>query len=431
MAGAGVPYRVGREGRDEYGESLAPDHADKQLQGYNFRLTMTDRAENRAPVPKPDGYRREDYLALLPLLENKAVKRIFDLTSAIYKRQTPKLPNGKYDINDVSRGIVRLSLPHLNNAWPDGDEATRRRIFDAHVRHNIGMLYFLQHDKAVPAKFQQEARSWGLCRGELTHNGHLPEQLYVREGRRMVGRYVFTQRDTERARDTNHARAVFHTDAVAMGDYGPNCHGTDHEGPTIGGRHTGEFYQRAAPYQIPYGTILPKNIDNLAVPVACSSSHVGFCALRLEPIWMSLGQAAGEAIGLALKSDAPLPEIKPAAIRARLHGTGVATIYTSDVPEESDYFVAVQWWGSLGGFIALDRTTDDEPAPYGKWGKHRIGQYFEAFPEHAVGLDEPLDERVRSAWKAIAKSSDADLQALTKLRTRGDFIRTAWRQTRE
>jgi hypothetical protein len=431
MAGAGVPYRVGREGRDEYGESLAPDHADKQLQGYNFRLTMTDRAENRAPVPKPDGYRREDYLALLPLLENKAVKRIFDLTSAIYKRQTPKLPNGKYDINDVSRSIVRLSLPHLNNAWPDGDEATRRRIFDAHVRHNIGMLYFLQHDKAVPAKFQQEARSWGLCRGELTHNGHLPEQLYVREGRRMVGRYVFTQRDTERARDTNHARAVFHTDAVAMGDYGPNCHGTDHEGPTIGGRHTGEFYQRAAPYQIPYGTILPKNIDNLAVPVACSSSHVGFCALRLEPIWMSLGQAAGEAIGLALKSDAPLPEIKPAAIRARLHGTGVATIYTSDVPEESDYFVAVQWWGSLGGFIALDRTTDDEPAPYGKWGKHRIGQYFEAFPEHAVGLDEPLDERVRSAWKAIAKSSDADLQALTKLRTRGDFIRTAWRQTRE
>jgi len=436
MAGAGVPYRVGREGRDEYGESLAPAQADKQLQGYNFRLTMTDRVENQAPVPKPDGYRQEDYLALLPLLENESVKRIFgdpfmNLRGGIYKRQTPKLPNGKYDINDVSHSIVRLSLPHLNNDWPDGDEAIRRRIFDAHIRHNVGMLYFLQHDKAVPAKFQQEARSWGLCRDELTYNGHLPEQLYVREGRRMVGRYVFTQRDTERAPDTNHARAVFHADAVAMGDYGPNCHGTDHEGPTIGGRHTGEFYQRAAPYQIPYGTLLPKKIDNLAVPVACSSSHVGFCALRLEPIWMSLGQAAGEALGLALESDAPLSEIRPAAIRARLHGTGAATIYTSDVPEDSDDFAAVQWWGSLGGFIALDRTTDDEPAQYGKWGKHRIGQYFEAFPEHAVGLDEPLDERVRSAWKAIAKPIGVDLQALAELRTRGEFIRTAWRQTRK
>ena len=431
MAGAGVPYRVGREGRDEYGESLAPAEADKQLQGYNFRLTMTDRVENRAPVPKPDGYRHEDYLALLPLLEKNSIKRIFDVRDAIYKRQTPKLPNGKYDINDVSRSIVRLSLPHLNNDWPRGDEAARRRIFDAHVRHNIGMLYFLQHDKAVPAKFQQEARLWGLCRDELTHNGHLPEQLYVREGRRMLGRYVFTQCDTERAPDTNHARAVFHADSVAMGDYGPNCHGTDHEGPTIGGRHAGEFYQRAAPYQIPYGTILPKTIDNLAVPVACSSSHVGFCALRLEPIWMSLGQAAGEAIGLALESDAPLSEIRPAAIRARLHGTGGSTIYTSDVPEESDDFAAVQWWGSLGGFIALDRTTDDDPTQYGKWGKHRIGQYFEAFPEHAVGLDEPLDKRVRSAWKAIAKSIGADLQVLAELRTRREFIRTAWRQTRK
>ncbi|MEL7337646.1 MAG: FAD-dependent oxidoreductase, partial [Planctomycetota bacterium] len=406
LAAAKLPYHIGREGRDEFGESLAPGKPDGQLQGYNFRLTMTDRKDNMAAVPRPDGYRREDYLPLLELLSSKKLKRIFgdpyrNLPGGIYKRQTPKLPGGKRDINDVSRSIVRLSLPHLNNEWPEGDEKTRRRIFDLHVRHNIGMLWFLQNDEAVPEEFQREANSWGLCRDEMTATGHLPEQLYVREGRRLVGRYIFTQRDTERTPGSGHARAIFHADAIAMGDYGPNCHGTDHEGPTIGGRHTGEFYQHAAPYQIPYGTILPKTVDNLAVPVACSSSHVGFCALRLEPIWMSLGQAAGEAIALAAPSQTPLHQITADAIRTRLHETRTATIYTSDVPEESQDFAAVQWWGSLGGFIALDRSPDD-PAEYGRRGKQRIGQYHEAFPEHAIGLDQTLDAKQQASRRRVS-----------------------------
>ena len=321
---------------------------------------MTDRAENRAPVPKPDGYLREEYLPLLRLLRNGTIKRVFgdpyrNLPGGIYKRQTPKLPNGKRDINDVSHSPVRLSLPNLNRDWPEGDAETRKRIFDEHVRHNVGMLYFLQHDKAIPEAIQKDALQWGLCKDEFTDNHHLPEQLYVREALRMIGLYVFTQHDTERIPGTSDARAVFQPDAIAMGDYGPNCHGTFHEGPIIGGKHTGEFYQRAAPYQIPYGTLLPKTIDNLAVPVACSASHVGFCALRLEPIWMSLGQAAGEAIELAMESEVSLATVAPSAIRARLHETGAATIYTSDVPEESAEFRAVQWWGSEGGFIAIDR----------------------------------------------------------------------------
>lgn len=432
LAAAGVAYRVGREGRAEYGESLAPENEDRQLQGYNFRLTMTDQPANMAPVPQPPGYDRADYLELLPLLEKGEVKRVFgdpyaNLSGGIYKRQTPPLPHHKRDINDVSRSNVRLSLPGQNEEWPEGDEVTRQRIFDEHLRHNVGMLYFLQHDEAVPAKFRDDARTWGLCKDELAENGHLPEQLYVREARRMVGAYVFTQRDTERSPGTGHARAVFHADAIAMGDYGPNCHGTQHEGPLFGGRHTGEFYQPAAPYQIPYGTLLPKNVENLAVPVACSSSHVGFCALRLEPIWMSLGQASGEAIGLALEADVPLQAIKPAAIRERLHATGVATIYTSDVPEESPDFAAVQWWGSAGGLIALDRGPNDEPADYGRRGKQRIGQYYHAFPEHAVGLEQPLDDVLRKDWLALAAEVAPGAKGLGEAQTRGDFIRLAWK----
>ena len=103
----------------------------------------------------------------------------------------------------------------------------------------------------------------------------------------MQGVYVFTHRDSEHAPDD--ARAVLHWDAIATGDYGNNCHGTERQGTRFDGRHTGEFYHPVPPYQIPYGVLLPPDLDNLLVPVAASSSHVGFCALRLEPIWMSLG----------------------------------------------------------------------------------------------------------------------------------------------
>ncbi len=431
MAAADVPFCVGREAESQYGENLAPEIADDQVQGYNFRLTMTDVPQNRVPISKPAGYNRDDYANLVTLLKAGDLPRIFGdplggLPGGIYKRQTPQLPNGKRDINDVSHSVVRLSLPNINNGWPDGSAEVRDQIFAAHVRHNLGVLYFLQNDPAVPRKFAVEAQQWGLCRDELIHNDHLPEQLYVREARRMLGRYVFTQKDVERVPGSHHARAVFHSDAVAMGDYGPNCHGTFHEGPQIGGRHTGEFYQLAAPYQIPYGTLLPKDIENLAVPVACSSTHVGFCALRLEPIWMSLGQASGEAIAIAFEEKLPLHRVSSEAVRARLHQTATATIYTSDVPEESVDFEAVQWWGSLGGLVAIDRTQEDEPADYGARGENIIGQYYKAFPGHAVELSRELSERVRSEWLNLARSNELTEQNLGDAKTRGDFIRTAW-----
>lgn len=289
------------------------------------------------------------------------------------------------------------------------------------------MLYFLQNDAAVPKPFQDEARNWGLCKDEWVDNDHMPEQLYVREGRRMIGGYVFTQRDTQRKSGTEDRRAIYHPDAIAMGDYGPNCHGTDHEGPTIGGRHTGEFYQPAAPYQIPYGTLLPNEIDNLAVPVAVSSSHVGFCALRLEPIWMSLGQAVGEAIPLALQQKVPLQAIAPEKIRERLHASGCATIYTSDVAEESDDFVAVQWWGGQGGLVAIDRERlSSDKLEYGQRGKQVIGQYHAAFPGHAVDLRLPLSDALREQWDALCVSLAIEPPTASEVRTRGDYIRHAW-----
>lgn len=427
MAAAGVPFRVGREGRDEYGESLAPERPDDQLQGYNFRLIATRDPSNRVSPSQPDGYRREDFAGVIPLLQDGRLKGVFGYPNDfIYKAQIPVLPNGKYDINDVSHSAVRLSLPGENLGWPRGDAASRAKIFAEHLRWNTGLLWFLQNDSAVPAKFRDEAREWGWCRDEFAETQHLPPQLYVREARRMRGLRIYTQADSAHA--PGDARAVLHRDSIAAGDYGNNCHGTAHEGPRIGGKHTGEFYQKVAPYQVPFATLLSKEFTNLLVPVAASSSHVGFCALRLEPIWMSLGEAAGIAAALALRqsqagnSGFPVQRVAPSAIQEHLWRRGAATIYVSDVPPDHADFAAVQWWATAGGLHGLAPTPPDEQLR----GKNIVGQYFEAFPFHAAGLELPLDAETRERWMGLSRQMGLDAASLPAAGSRGDWIRTAF-----
>jgi hypothetical protein len=313
-----------------------------------------------------------------------------------------------------------LSLPELSRRWPDGTPEERDQVVAETLRHNLGLLYFLQNDPEVPDALRAEANTWGLCQDEFVETGHIPEQLYVREARRMVGRYIFREADTDYA--PNDARGRFHRDAIAMGDYGLNCHGTGHDGPRIGGKHTGEFYKPTPPYQVPYGVILPLEVDNLLVPVAVSASHVGFCALRLEPIWAGLGQAAGVAAALAVSSPAALADVPGDAIQKRLHAAGAATIYVSDVPPGSPNFVAAQWWGARGGWHGLN----PPPAKPGQRGRRLTGQYYQAFPGHAADWDQPLSAEVRSRWQALANSLGLAEDRLTGARTRGEFVRAAY-----
>lgn len=423
MAMAGVEFRVGREGKAEYGESLAPDEPDDQVQGYNFRFCMTTDPENQADVWKPEGYDREEFVGVLPLLGEPPVTSVFcDSQGGIYKAHPPYLPNAKADINDVSNATVRLSLPGINDGWPDGDWDVRQAIFDEHVRHNVGLLYFLRNDEAVPADFRADARKWGFCQDEFADSRHIPEQLYVREGRRMVGERVFTENDTDYA--DGDARAVLHADSIAIGEYSHNCHGTAHPGPRFGSSHEGEFYKGVAPYQIPYATLTPKQdqAENLLVPIANSSSHVGFCALRLEPIWMSLGQAAGFAAALAIDSGKPVQEVDVARLQQLLHTRDASTIYVSDVlPGDPDY-PAVQWWGTLGGLHGLN----PPPATPGQRGEPIFGQYFKAFPGHAAELNRELDGVTRLSWLELARGLGIEAPELADVKTRGEFIRTAW-----
>ncbi|MBA4029771.1 MAG: xanthan lyase [Planctomyces sp.] len=433
MAAAGVPSRWGREGREEYGESLAPEQPDTQLQAYNFRFCMTRDPANRTPPIAPPGYRREDFVGVLAALETGRIKRVFGYPKdCLFKAQTPTLPNGKYDINDVSGGFVRLSLPGKNLGWPDGREAERMVIIAEHLRDQAGLVYFLQTDRAVPEIFQREALEWGYCRDEFAESNHFPPQLYVREARRMVGRHVFTQRDSEHA--AGDARAVLFRDSIAMGDYGNNCHGTFHEGPRFGGKHTGEFYLPVPPYQIPYGVIVPNQVSNLLVPGAVSSSHVGFCALRLEPIWMSLGQAAGVAAAMVnevapKESPATVHAVNAPELQRRLHAAGSATIYISDIPPSHADFAATQWWGTLGGFHGIEPM----PAKPGQRGANLFGQYFQANPGHAANLDLKLEGPLHARWIELAKKAglEDEAEVLSTADTRGEFVRLAFAAHRD
>ena len=419
MAAAGESYHIGRESRAQYGEPLAGNaqgEADGQVQGYNLRLIMTEREDNKLMPVAPEGYRREDFADILPLFASGRLTKVFSPDrDGIYRAHMMRLPNEKWDVNDTPRAPVRLSLPDTNDAYPGGDAVTRARIVREHFYHNLGLLYFLQNDAAVPAAIRADARRYGWCKDEFVETGGIAEQIYIREVRRLVGQHVFTGNDTKNA--PGDARTLLRADAIAIGDYVHNCHGTGRTGTRYDGAHEGEFYHNVPPYQIAYGTIVPQKTENLLVPVACSASHFGFSALRLEAIWCALGQAAGHAAHLALERGTPVQKIDAPELQRRLHADGSATLYVSDVPSGSPDFAAVQWFGLRGAFHGLAPDGQPQPSPIGS-------QYTGAFPGHAADLAAPLTSELRARWVALLPAgTPAPAAAVT--RTRGDFIRGA------
>ncbi|MCB1122899.1 MAG: FAD-dependent oxidoreductase, partial [Verrucomicrobiae bacterium] len=387
--------------------------ADGQVQGYNLRLIMTYVEENRREVKPPEGYRREDFVGALQHFRSGAITKVFAPDrSGIYRAHEPHLPNGKTDVNDTPHALIRLSMPDINDAYPDGNWATRQDIIGQHYYYNVGLLYFLQNDPEVPETIQKDARKWALCQDEFIESGGLPPQLYIREARRMVGQHVFTGNDTQPV--VGDARGRLHTDSIAIGDYAHNCHGTGRVGTRFDGKHMGEFYQNVPPYQIPYGVIVPQKTENLLVPVACSASHFGFGALRLEPIWTSLGQAAGWAAHLALERNVAVQAVPVQPLQTLLHRDKSATIYISDILPDSPEFSAVQWFGTYGGLHGL--APDEQPPP------DRIaGQYTQAHPGHSVDWDKPLDPGLRERWQKWVPLAEPDTP-----KSRGEWILEAF-----
>jgi FAD dependent oxidoreductase len=354
MAQAHVSYTFGRESSAQYGESLAgvrdrtPLHqwlvpikahdkngkllpeispaprgetgaADKKVQAYNFRMILSDDPANRVPFPEPRNYDPHRYELLARLLTAMTAKlghpQVLHQVTLI-----APIPNHKADFNNQGA----FSTDYIGGSWdyPDASYARRDEIFQAHVDYTKGFFYFLAHDPRVPKSLQEEVNHWGLAKDEFTDTGNWPHQLYIREARRMVGDFVMTQKDLQ--------TDLTKPDAIGMGSYNSDSHNVQRFVNAQGDvENEGDMQVAVKPYQIPYRVMVPKRGEatNLLVPVCFSASHVAYSSLRMEPQYMIIGQAAGEAAAMALKAGIAVQDVDTNALTGKLRAEGVVLEY--------------------------------------------------------------------------------------------------------
>lgn len=319
MARAGVPYRVGREARSEYDESIAginmgdPESlgkADHRIQAFNYRATLTDRPDVAVPFPKPDNYDASKHSGLVATVNARGYKTFRELWESDGKtmEQMHGGVNGKFDFN-------RGDMPGVNFTYPDGSYEERAAI-EKTIRDNyLAPLYALQNDPRLSEEFRKDAMTWGLPKDEHTDSGHFPDQVYLREGRRMIGKYVVTQNDVEYFRDK--------PDTICQGSYNMDCHVVQVLGYNNRMNDEGHFNHSTDDYAIPYRAIVPVDHPNLLVPVCLSATHVALSSIRMEPVYMMLGEGAGRAAQLALAEKVPVQDITVSKLQSRLKKSGV------------------------------------------------------------------------------------------------------------
>jgi hypothetical protein len=368
-AAAGCEYRVGREGRDEFDEAMAgrlykvwggpvgpgsTGLADNAIQAFNFRLCLTRRADDQVPVPRPEHYDRAEFL---PLAEDIRAERTTGLPrtgAAVAERywdgigrvlNPVVLPNGKVDANNQHLNFLSSDLPEENWPWPTSSWDWRDRFAERLRDYTLGLVWFAQNDPAMPDDVRIRCREWGLARSEFADNGHFPRQVYVREGRRVVGEYWFAAADAVPAAEGG--RPPLHADSITASHYSLDSHAVRKREP--GRVHLDGFFSSPSrPYTVPYGVIVPKRVDGLLTPVPVSGTHVGFSTLRMEPCWMALGEAAGEAAALAIERGVPPRKVPVPALQRRLLARGAVLLHFADARPGDPHFEALQSLGLRG-----------------------------------------------------------------------------------
>ena len=344
LAAAGVRHHIGREDNSVYGETLngaqvrpthqfeypvdpyltpgdaaggllpgiesdlpVPGAGDHRIQAYCFRLCLTEDSANRIPFFKPPDYDRRWYVLLERYLEAgwRDVFRKFDRLHVATKSDTN------------NHGAVSTDFIGQNFAWPAGDYPARERIFQAHVAYQQGYHWYLANDPAVPRSVREAYARWGLSRDEFVATGGWSPQLYVREARRMVSDYVMTEHECNGAR--------LAPDSVGLAAYAMDSHNCRRF--VQAGRVVNEGDVQAAgfpPYPISYRSIVPRVADceNLLVPVCVAASHIAYGSIRMEPVFMILGQSAALAAHLALVGKLPVQAVPYADLQGTLHAAG-------------------------------------------------------------------------------------------------------------
>ena len=353
MAAAGVSYHVGREASDVYGEDwngnqigvlhhkhwfqskidpyktpgdpssgllprISPDPpgekgaGDQRVQAYCFRMCLTNVPENRVPFPKPDGYDPAQYELLLRVLDSG--------WRALFAKYDP-IPNFKTDTNN--HGPFSTDNIGMNYDYPEATYERRRQIIAEHETYQKGLLYFMANEPRVPKDVRDAMSKWGLAKDEFLDNGNWPHQIYVREARRLIGEYVMTENELLKRRDT--------PQSIGMGSYTMDSHNVRRYVTAEGFvQNEGDIGVKTnGPYEIALGSVLPKKDEctNLLVPVCVSSSHIAFGSIRMEPVFMILGQSAATVAVMSIDSDDAVQDIPYARIKERLLADGQVLEY--------------------------------------------------------------------------------------------------------
>ncbi|WP_026813697.1 FAD-dependent oxidoreductase [Arenibacter certesii] len=335
MASAGVSYHVGREGKDAYGEEwngvqtgvlhhkhwfqsdispyiIAKDptsgllprisgedpgekySGDNKIQAYCFRLCMTDHNENRVPFPKPEGYDPLHY---------ELLARSFATGRKDWFEKFDPLPIHKTDTNN--HGPLSSDNIGMNYDYPEATYERRKEIIKEHENYQKGLLWFVANDPRVPEDIQKEMQRWGLAMDEFKDNGNWPHQIYVREARRMLGEFVMTENELLKKSPT--------PKPIGMGSYNIDSHNVQrYVKPDGFVQNEGDIgVSTNGPYTISYSSLVPKKEDceNLLVPVCVSSSHIAFGSIRMEPVFLILGQSAAAAAVLAIDEETTVQEV--------------------------------------------------------------------------------------------------------------------------
>ena len=347
LASAGVSYFIGREANSVYGETLsgvqsknAKKHqfsgmvdpfvkegvpssgllarisdsgpgqegsGDSKMQAYNFRVCLTQVEDNRLPFPKPDGYDASQYELLLRTLQMGS-RHVFGKFDPI--------PNSKTDTNN--HGPFSTDNIGMNYDYPDGSYEQRKAIVAEHEQYQKGYFYFLSNDPRVPEDVRERMSRWGLARDEFKDNGNWPHQIYVREARRMVGSFVMTELHLRDLKETPRS--------VGMGSYNMDSHNVqryvakDEQGRAYVLNEGDIQVNPGGPYEISYDSIIPKHGEcpNLLVPVCISSSHIAFGSIRMEPVFMILGQSAATAAVLSIESGLDVQSLPYEVLKEKL-----------------------------------------------------------------------------------------------------------------
>jgi hypothetical protein len=410
MAAAGVDYHVGREANSVYGEEhngvqvgvlhhrhhfgavkepISPyktpgdpnsgvlpristeppgvkGEGDKRVQAYCFRMCLTNDPSNRIPFAKPEGYDPAQYELLL---------RIFNAGWRETFEKFDPIPNHKTDTNN--HGPFSFDNIGFNYDYPEASYERRREIIREHETYQKGLLYFIANDPRVPKDVQDEMKTWGLPKDEFQDNGHWSHQLYIREARRMIGHYVMTENELRKKKPT--------PDSVGMGSYTIDSHNVQrYITPEGYVQNEGDIgVSTNGPYEIAYGSLVPKEGqgDNLLVPVAMSASHIAYGSIRMEPVFMILGQSAATAAVFAIDDQVPVQKVSYPKLRERLLKDGQVLEYKGPASSKS---------------VSLEGTViDDEQAvKTGDWSSSGAAKRF-------VGHGYSHDGNVEKGRKSI------------------------------